>query len=130
MHKLKTQLLMILLLNLVMQPLSAQQSQNSKTDSENNFGIEPQSYYQGTKIIELLTSIETEASTAIEEAYKEGYKAAVLEYKPDLEYYKTLAEGLEIKLETIPSNEIPWWSLPVSFVFGFGCNTLLDYLMR
>lgn len=39
---------------------------------------------------EIISIILEEADISIDKAYKEGYKQATVELKPELEYYKTL----------------------------------------
>lgn len=45
----------------------------------------------------MIEIIMEEADISIKESYEEGYKQAVLEYKPEAEYWKTKYESLENK---------------------------------
>ncbi len=72
--------------------LSAQTSQKSKKNLENELGIDLTKTYSGDEVNEIISIILDEADNSIEAAYKEGYKQATIELKPEVEYWKTLYE--------------------------------------
>ena len=66
--------------------------------------------YTGQEVQELLDIVVEEAEKSITEAYNAGYKQGVLEYKPDVAYWKTQAEGFETLLKA--ERRKKWlWSL-------------------
>lgn len=99
MRKLKTQVLLLLLTVLTTQASYAQASQASKEISENEFGIDLASQYEGTEVLEMLQILTDEAEKSIEEAYEKGYKQGVLAYKPlaDRREYEVAYLEREIK---------------------------------
>jgi hypothetical protein len=46
-----------------------------------------------------MTVVEEEIDTAVQEAYAEGYKAAMLRYAPDIAAYKKTEAALRTELE-------------------------------
>lgn len=66
-----------------------------KNNSENEFGIDLNKNYSGAEVLELIEIVMEEAEKSITQSYQEGYKQGVLEYKPDMEYYKMLYESIK-----------------------------------
>lgn len=93
--KLKTLPLLMLLLTVPIKMMSAQQSATNNQILENELGIDLTKTYSATDVIELCSIILEEADVSIKNAYNEGYKQAVLEYKPQL----TLTENNYAKLK-------------------------------
>ncbi len=74
-------------------------------------------------VLELLRAAETEIETAVNEAYAEGYKAAMLQYAPELEVYKIEAELLRQELEAEKKkNRFFFPAAGLSFAAGFLLN--------
>ena len=48
--------------------------------------------YTGKEVQQIIDIILKEADASIDSAYKEGYKQATVELKPDVEYWKTMYE--------------------------------------
>lgn len=117
---LKKNLLMILLLIVLMPMLSAQTLPKNKKISENELGIDLTKTYNGNEVNEIISIILDEADNSIEAAYKEGYKQATIELKPEVEYWKTLYENKEsMKLRDYIT------CISISFATGFiagGCS--------
>lgn len=93
--KLKILPLLMLLLTVPIKMMSAQQSATNNQILENELGIDLTKTYSATDVIELCSIILEEADISIKNAYDEGYKQAVLEYKPQL----TLTENNYAKLK-------------------------------
>ena len=89
---LKKNLLMILLLIVLTPTLSAQTLNENKKNSENELGIDLTRTYTGQEVQQIIDIILEEADASIDAAYKEGYKQATVELKPDVEYWKTMYE--------------------------------------
>lgn len=81
---------MILLLIVLIPVLSAQELKNNNKNSENELGIDLTKTYTGNEVNEFINIILEEADLSIDKAYKEGYKQATVELKPEIEYWKTL----------------------------------------
>ena len=90
---LKKNLLMILLLIVLIPILSAQTLNENKKNSENELGIDLTRTYSGKEVQQIVDILLEEADASIDSAYKEGYKQATVELKPEVEYWKTLYEG-------------------------------------
>lgn len=84
---------MILLLIVLTPILSAQTLNENKKNSENELGIDLTRTYTGQEVQQIIDIIFEEADASIESAYKEGYKQATVELKPDVEYWKTMYES-------------------------------------
>ncbi len=82
--KLKILPLLMLLLTVPIKMMSAQQSATNNQILENELGIDLTKTYSANDVIELCSIILEEADISIKNAYNEGYKQAVLEYKPQL----------------------------------------------
>lgn len=82
----------ILLMLMLIRPMFSQEFQKNKQSLENEFGIDLTKNYSGQEVIELLNIVIEEADTSIANAYQEGYKQAVVELQPDIEYWKLKAE--------------------------------------
>jgi hypothetical protein len=89
---LKRSLQVILLLIVLTPILSAQTLNENKKNSENELGIDLTRTYTGQEVQQIIDIILEEADASIDSAYKEGYKQATVELKPDVEYWKTLYE--------------------------------------
>lgn len=89
---LKKSLLTILLLIVLTPILSAQTLNENKKNSENELGIDLTRTYTGKEVQQIIDIILEEADASIDSAYKEGYKQATVELKPDVEYWKTMYE--------------------------------------
>lgn len=74
------------------------------------FRLDSTKSYTAQEVQEFLDIVVEEAEKSITEAYNAGYKQGVLEYKPDVAYWKTQAEGFETLLKA--ERRKKWlWSL-------------------
>lgn len=97
--RLNKRLLTILLLLLLVLTLYAEKKSPLPNASDSKYGIDLTKNYTGQEVQELLDIVIEEAEKSITEAYNAGYKQGVLEYKPDVAYWKTQAEGFETLLK-------------------------------
>ena len=77
-----------------------------------------------------MEAAEEEIDAAVDEAYAEGYKAAMLQYAPEAALYKTLAENMEAVIEAERKKNRYFWpalgvSAGLSFAAGFLCSFLI-----
>lgn len=95
----------ILLNLLIIIPIFSQESKNYNQIVRTEFGIDLNKNYSGEDVADIIAICLEEKDIAIEEAYAEGYKQGVLEYAPDVEYFKKQTELLnrnnEILKDTI-----------------------------
>lgn len=114
---LKKNLLMILLMIVLTQMLSAQELSNNKKNLENELGIDLTRTYNGDEVNEIINIILEEADNTIDSAYKEGYKQATVELQPEIIYWKTLYETTQNnnKSELLKKNLI--WNM-IGFTTG------------
>ena len=87
---LKKKVLMILLPIVLILTLSAQTSNESKKNLDNDLGIDSKRTYSGQEVQAIIDIILEEADASIEAAYKEGYKQATVELEPEVEYWKAM----------------------------------------
>jgi hypothetical protein len=118
-------------LTLLLTPaLFAQTPEQSPGSSGNVYGIEPEASYPGTVVLELMEAAEEEIAAAVDEAFAEGYKAAVLRYAPEAESYKTIAADMQAELETErKKNRFFWPALGVSAGLSFAAGILCAFLI-
>jgi hypothetical protein len=117
--KLRTLLPLILLTLLLTQQGFTQAPPALPESSGNAYGIAPEKSYPGTLVLELLETAETEIDAAVNEAYAEGYKAAMLRYAPEAELYKTLAAGIQADLAAERKRgRFLWPAVGISFAAG------------
>ena len=84
---------MTLLLIVLTPMLSAQTLKENNKSLENELGIDLTRTYTGTEVQQIIDIIFEEADISIDNAYKEGYKQATVELKPEVEYWKSLYES-------------------------------------
>ncbi|MBR0100469.1 MAG: hypothetical protein IJP90_12280 [Treponema sp.] len=120
--KLKTLLLLTLFLLLATQASFAQQKNQSKQTSENEYGIDLAKSYTGSEVLELIQIVEQEAQAAIEKAFDEGYKQGLLSSAPDAEYWRVKAAGYEAEVSRLKKERwlYAFGGLGVGFIFGGG----------
>jgi hypothetical protein len=128
--KLKTLPLLILLTLLLIPNGSAQTPEQSPESSAGAYGIEPEESYPGTVVLRLMETAEEEIAAAVNEAYAEGYKAAMLEYAPEAALYKAMAGNMRAELEAERKKTRYFWpvlgvSAGGSFVVGLLCSFLI-----
>lgn len=127
--KFKTQLrklpLLLLLMLLLTQASFAQTQPELPESSGSDYGIEPEKLYPGTIILALMQTAEAEIEAAVNEAHAEGYKAAMLQYAPDLAALKATEAALKKELE-VERRKQKWYRpvAGVSFIAGFAINYL------
>ena len=113
---LKKSLLVILLLIVLTPILSAQTLNENNKNSGNELGIDLTRTYTGKEVQQIIDIILEEADKSIDSAYKEGYKQATVELKPEVEYWKCLYE----------TNKNNNFSRTLMFtLFGFGSGLIL-----
>ena len=93
--KSKTLIVTILLNLLITIPIFSQESKNYNQIVQEEFAIDLKKNYKGADLVEILAICLEEKDIAIEKAYAEGYKQGVLEYAPDVDYYKKQADLLK-----------------------------------
>ncbi len=75
-------------------------------------------------VLEIMEAAEAEIDAAAQEAYAEGYKAAMTEYAPNAAMYKAEAELLRAELQKAQNKNRWFWpviggSIGLSFASGF-----------
>lgn len=76
--------------------------------------------YPGSLVLELMQIAEEEIDTAVTEAYAEGYKAALLQYLPELASLRITEPALKLELEREKKrSRFLWPAAGISFVTGF-----------
>lgn len=123
--KLRTLLLVLLLIILPIKNLSAQQSNNTNQTTNNELGIDLTRSYSADEVLEIVNIILEEADAEIESAYEKGYKQGVLDYAPKVAYWKTLYEEQE---KNSLQNYITVGS--ISFGLGFLIGGLTGYFIQ
>jgi hypothetical protein len=122
---------LLIWLTLLLTPGSfAQTPEQSPEGSANVYGIEPGKSYPGIMVLELMEAAEEDIGAAVDEAYAEGYKAAMLRYAPEAELYKALAKNMEAAIEAERKKSRCFWpalgaSAGLSFAAGFLCSFLI-----
>lgn len=119
--KLKKLMLMIFLTVLPIVTLSAQASTTNEKTLENELDIDLTKMYTGQEVNQMIQIILEEADISIENAYAEGYKQGVLEFKPDL--LITENENRNIKNSCFHNSVI-------SFSIGFVGGIVTDLIFR
>jgi hypothetical protein len=130
-NRLKSKTLpLLVLLTLLLIPKGFTQTPPESPESFGNaYGIKPEQFYPGTAVLELMETAEAEIDEAVNEAYAEGYKAAMLRYAPEAELYKTLAADMRTELEAERKKSRALWpaigiSAGISFAAGVFCSFL------
>jgi hypothetical protein len=117
--KFKTRLLTFLLLLLLTLAGYAQMPPELQNGQNNAYGIRPEQSYPGTLVLELMETAEAELETAVTEAYAEGYKAAMLQYAPELAALRIREQVLQTELERERQKLPGWVKLSIGFAGGF-----------
>lgn len=122
--KLKKHLQVILFTMLIMQPNLTGQNKNSKQNSENLLKESSKSFTT-EEVEKLVEQISLEAERKIEQAFNEGYKAAVVFYAPQIKFYENEIKNLQAKLKIEKRNK---WLIPLCSIagagIGFGCGVI------
>ena len=124
--RLKTLLLAIFFLPLLTLTSYAQTRTESPDAQNSAYGIEPGQLYPGALVLELMEAAEAEIDSAVHEAYAEGYKAAMLQYAPELAALRIRESALreELKRERL-KNKFFWPVSGASFAVGFLIHGLI-----
>jgi len=123
--RLKRLLLAILFLPLLTQINYAQMRTKSPNAQNNDYGIEPEKFYPGSLVLELMEAAETEIDSSVHEAYAEGYKAAMLQYAPELAASRIRESALREELEKERlKNKFFWPVSGASFAAGILLHSL------
>jgi len=128
--KYKTQLppllLLILLMLLLTQTSFAQTPTELPESSAHDYGIEPEKLYPAAVVMALMQTAEAEIEAAVNEAYAEGYKAAMLQYAPDIAALRITEAASRKELEAERRKQKCFWpAAGVSFIAGFAINYLI-----
>ena len=116
--KLNRRLQLILLLLPLVLTLYAESVNLLPNASEMKFRLDSTKSYTAQEVQELLDIVVEEAEKSITEAYNAGYKQGVIEFKPDVSYWKTKAE--EYERQFLLEHRKKWrWALS-----GFGIGIL------
>jgi hypothetical protein len=133
--KYKKLMLLSFLLVLPTLHLTAQQSQTNSSGSENVFGIDLNRTYSGNEVLDLLTIMDEEAEASITSAYNEGYKAGILEYKPEAVRLQSVNESLQADAEKMRKQyaySVPMWQIPLwtagGLLFGYGLRYISELI--
>lgn len=122
--KLKKRLQVILCIMLIMPMNLTSESKNSKQNSE-NLQKESNKSFTTEEVEKLVEQISFEAEKKIEQAFDEGYKAAVVFYAPQIEIYENEIKNLETELKIEKRNK---WLIPLCSMagagIGFGCGII------
>jgi hypothetical protein len=124
--RLKTLLLAILFLPLLTRTSYAQTRTESPDARNSVYGIAPEKLYPGALVLELMEAAESEIDTAVHEAYAEGYKAAMLQYAPELAALRIRESALleELKRERL-KNKFFWPVSGASFAAGVFIHSMI-----
>jgi hypothetical protein len=123
--RLKTLLLAILFLPLLTQINYAQTRTESQTERNNDYGIAPDQLYPGSLVLKLMEAAEAEIDIAVHEAYAEGYKAAMLQYAPEIAALRIRESVLREELDRERlKNKFFWPVSGASFAAGFFIHSL------
>lgn len=83
--------------------------------------------YSGNEVNEMLSIMAEETDRAIEESYAEGFKAAVLRYAPETEYFREINGSLAAENERLSgryARSVPLWHVPLwtcaGIMLGYG----------
>lgn len=86
----KIKVLMILLILMGIQTTHSQTLIKNEKNLEKEFKIDLTKDYKGEEVQKLINIILEEADISIENAYKQGYKQASVEFIPEIEYWKEM----------------------------------------
>ena len=111
-----------LLIMLQTLPIYSETGAALSNDSVPKYGIDLNKRYTGQEVQELINIVLEEAEKSIAESYNAGYKQAVLSYKPEVEYWKAKALGVEAELK---KQKIKSWlyclgGVSIGFLGGMG----------
>lgn len=120
-------LLQAILLILLITPASyAQTPMELRESLQNDYGIELTRSYPGSIVLELLQAAEAEIEAAVTEAFEEGYKAAMVQYMPELAVLQIREEALRMQLEREQrKNRFFWPTAGATFAAGFLLSSLV-----
>jgi len=107
--KLKTLLPAILFLLTLTRISYAQTPPESPGARNSGYGIEPEQFYPGSLVLELMEAAEAEIDAAVHEAYAEGYKAAALRFVPELAAKDREIAMLNMTVEAFAADRRKYW---------------------
>jgi len=128
--KLKILLLTILFLPLLTLISYAQTPPELPDAQSSDYGIEPEQFYPGSLVLELMEAAEAEINAAVREAYAEGYKAAALRFMPELAVKNQEIAMLNMNIETLRIDRRQNWrnifiSAGLSFLGGMAVGIII-----
>lgn len=113
----KLMLLTLLLAVIAVTSTAAEKSSWSTTSTDE------QRTYSEAEVSALLDTVRTEAASAIERAWDDGYKAGVLAFAPEVEGLRIMNDSLQTESKRLA---VPVWHVPVwtaaGLVIGFGAG--------
>ena len=127
-RKSRTLLLLSLLLIPAMRTLYAESGNPSPSVSGTRFNLESSKSYTAKEVQELLDVVIEEAEKSIAEAYNAGYKQGVLEFKPEVSYWKAEAENYKRRLALERGKKWQWAAggVGIGLLGGAGIMLLLE----
>lgn len=127
-RKSRTLLLLSLLLLPATRTLYAESGNPSPSDSGTRFNLESNKNYTAKEVQELLDVVIEEAEKSIAEAYNAGYKQGVLEFKPEVSYWKAEAENYKRRLGLERGKKWQWAAggASIGLLGGAGIMLLLE----
>ena len=126
--KSRTLLLLSLLLIPATQTLYAESGNPSPSVSGTRFNLESSKNYTAKEVQEVLDIVIEEAEKSITEAYNAGYKQGVLEFKPEVSYWKAEAENYKRRLALERGKKWQWAAggAGIGLLGGAGIMLLLE----
>ena len=128
--KSRTLLLLSLLLLPATQTLSAESGNPSPSVSGTRFNLESSKNYTAKEVQEVLDIVIEEAEKSITEAYDAGYKQGVLEFKPEVSYWKAEAENYKRRLALERGKKWQWALGGAGLGFIGGASLTLTLRLR
>ena len=119
-RKLKKLIAGLLFVTVLTLTLTANEPIPSNETSGNDYGIESSRTFTSDEVIRLIDSVVAETDVSIDQAYADGYKAGLLEAKPEGEFYRV--QSAEVNKQLVAEQarfELPGWSIPAAFLGGF-----------
>ena len=109
-------------------PVIGIESNNDNKLSASELGIDLTGTYTGTEVEAMIEIVLEESDRAIKEAYADGYKAAMLETKPDEVRYKVEADLWEERSNDV--GPLSWDTGLLCFSVGMTVGSLLMMVLK
>lgn len=126
----KKRIALILCVSLLVLASTSEEQKNLPTSSNTGFNLES-IHLNHDSFLEIIGIITEEAETSITKSFAEGYKAGVLEYAPQAEFWKTNFEQASVELQTLQKQkQLPVWAVPVTFSLSFALGVITTLALR